>query len=211
MPAIPFSRRFRAAVSAVHADAAAHVLLFRSRSAPASPTPAGRWSAAPGAVPSADALEDYEPRQTSKLYAADGRYITELGLERRTLVKIADIPPLVRQRVRRHRGQALLPARRHRLGERAARRGRRPQEPQLQRRLLDDHDAARAQHLPRAALARQDAHSQAERSEGRARDRGEVLEGQDPRALSQPDQLRQRRLRHRDRRAALLRQSRSRT
>src|SRR6185503_555737 len=50
-----------------------------------------------GRCPSAAALDDYEPHQTSKLYAADGRYITELGLEKRTLVKFADIPPLVRQ------------------------------------------------------------------------------------------------------------------
>ena len=49
-----------------------------------------------GRCPSADALRAYEPRQTSKIYAADGRFIAELGLERRTLVKIADIPPLVR-------------------------------------------------------------------------------------------------------------------
>ena len=50
-----------------------------------------------GRCPSAGALADYEPRQTSKLFAADGRFIAELGLERRTLVKLADIPPLVRE------------------------------------------------------------------------------------------------------------------
>src|SRR3954470_6132260 len=49
-----------------------------------------------GRCPSAQALQDYEPRQTSKLIAVDGRFIAELGLERRTLVKIGDIPPLVR-------------------------------------------------------------------------------------------------------------------
>ncbi|MGE5102477.1 MAG: PBP1A family penicillin-binding protein [Deltaproteobacteria bacterium] len=49
-----------------------------------------------GRCPPADALAAYEPRQTSKLYAADGRFIAELGLERRTLVQIKDIPPLVR-------------------------------------------------------------------------------------------------------------------
>src|SRR5262252_164881 len=50
-----------------------------------------------GRCPSAEALDAYEPRQTSKLYAADGQFIAELGLERRTLVKFADIPPLVRE------------------------------------------------------------------------------------------------------------------
>ena len=47
--------------------------------------------------PSIEVLEDYTPRQTSKLYAADGRFITEIGLERRTLVPLRDIPVVVRQ------------------------------------------------------------------------------------------------------------------
>ncbi|HEX2780055.1 MAG TPA: transglycosylase domain-containing protein, partial [Gemmatimonadaceae bacterium] len=46
--------------------------------------------------PSIDVLEDYTPRQTSKLYAADGRFIAEIGLERRTLVPLRDIPQPVR-------------------------------------------------------------------------------------------------------------------
>lgn len=45
-----------------------------------------------GRCPSISALEEYVPRQTSKLYAADGRFITELGLERRTLMQLEDIP-----------------------------------------------------------------------------------------------------------------------
>ena len=49
-----------------------------------------------GACPSVEVLDQYQPRQTSKLYAADGRFIAELGLERRTLLKIDQIPPLVR-------------------------------------------------------------------------------------------------------------------
>lgn len=49
-----------------------------------------------GACPSVDVLEEYQPRQTSKLYAADGRFIAELGLERRTLLKLDQIPPVVR-------------------------------------------------------------------------------------------------------------------
>jgi len=42
--------------------------------------------------PSIDSLADYTPKQTSKLYAVDGRFIAELGLERRTLVKLNEIP-----------------------------------------------------------------------------------------------------------------------
>src|SRR5436309_16116122 len=50
-----------------------------------------------GRCPSVDLLAAYVPSQTSKLYAADGRFLAELGLERRTLVRIADIPPVVKQ------------------------------------------------------------------------------------------------------------------
>jgi penicillin-binding protein 1A len=49
-----------------------------------------------GQCPSVDVLELYQPRQTSKLYAADGRFLAELGLERRTVARLDDIPPLVR-------------------------------------------------------------------------------------------------------------------
>src|SRR5512140_1777748 len=48
------------------------------------------------ACPSIDALDKYRPRQTSKLYAADGRFVAELGLERRTLVPIEQIPKVLR-------------------------------------------------------------------------------------------------------------------
>jgi penicillin-binding protein 1A len=37
------------------------------------------------------------PQQTSKIYAADGRLITELGLERRTVLPLREIPLWVRQ------------------------------------------------------------------------------------------------------------------
>jgi penicillin-binding protein 1A len=45
--------------------------------------------------PSIESLAEYTPHQTSKLYAVDGRFIAELGLERRTLVKIDEIPKIV--------------------------------------------------------------------------------------------------------------------
>src|SRR3990170_4271409 len=50
-----------------------------------------------GACPPVDSLNDYTPRQTSKLYAADGRFIAELGLERRTLITLDEIPEHVQQ------------------------------------------------------------------------------------------------------------------
>lgn len=49
-----------------------------------------------GRCPSVDVIKDYEPRQTSKLFAADGSFIAELGLEHRTLVPLDDIPRTVR-------------------------------------------------------------------------------------------------------------------
>jgi penicillin-binding protein 1A len=50
-----------------------------------------------GACPSVEALAGYTPRQTSKLFAADGRFVAEIGNERRTLAKVQDIPAVVRE------------------------------------------------------------------------------------------------------------------
>lgn len=47
--------------------------------------------------PSLASLEKYQPRQTSRLYAADGRFVAEIGQERRTLVKLDQIPRQVRE------------------------------------------------------------------------------------------------------------------
>lgn len=48
-----------------------------------------------GQCPSIEVLDEYTPKQTSKLYAIDGRFISELGLEKRTLVKLSEIPMTV--------------------------------------------------------------------------------------------------------------------
>src|ERR687888_2109682 len=50
-----------------------------------------------GRCPSVEVLDEYTPRQTSKLYAADGSFIAEIGLERRTVVKLEQIPQIVRK------------------------------------------------------------------------------------------------------------------
>ena len=47
------------------------------------------------ACPSLEGLADYDPAQASKVYAADGRLITDLGLERRTVVPLKEISPAV--------------------------------------------------------------------------------------------------------------------
>ncbi|MCU0621809.1 MAG: transglycosylase domain-containing protein, partial [Gemmatimonadales bacterium] len=50
-----------------------------------------------GACPSLEGLDDYDPDQASKVYAADGRLITDLGLERRTVVPLTQMSPAVVQ------------------------------------------------------------------------------------------------------------------
>jgi len=59
----------------------------------------GSWTrvCAGARCPSISRLIQYGPPQTAKVYAADGRLIAELGLERRTVLKLADIPLFVRQ------------------------------------------------------------------------------------------------------------------
>src|SRR5512134_197124 len=45
--------------------------------------------------PSIEGLDQYDPNQASKVYAADGRLITDLGLERRTVVSLDEMSPAV--------------------------------------------------------------------------------------------------------------------
>lgn len=55
----------------------------------------GAWFnvCAGGACPSTAGLSGYDPDQASKVYAADGRLVTELGQERRTVVPISQMSP----------------------------------------------------------------------------------------------------------------------
>ena len=124
--------------------------------------------------PSIEILAEYTPHQTSKLYAVDGRFIAELGLERRTLVKIDEIPQDRAGRVRHHRRQALLPARRHRLAPRRsalvlrllARRLRRRDSP-------PSRCSSRATSSPSSISREKTLDPQDQGSESRARDRSQ--------------------------------------
>jgi penicillin-binding protein 1A len=57
----------------------------------------GSWSrACAGAnCPSIGALDAYRPTEALKIYAADGRLLTSLGLEQRTVVRLEDLPAAV--------------------------------------------------------------------------------------------------------------------
>lgn len=57
----------------------------------------GAWTrvCAGGACPSIAGLSNYDPEQASKLYAADGRLITDYGAQRRTVVPLQQISPAV--------------------------------------------------------------------------------------------------------------------
>src|SRR5919205_184012 len=59
---------------------------------------AAAWSSAcaGNTCPSIDELGNYDPNQASKLYAADGRLITDLGLERRTVIPLGEMSPYVK-------------------------------------------------------------------------------------------------------------------
>ena len=58
----------------------------------------GSWTRACAGTscPSIATLEGYRPTQTAKVYAADGRLITELGVERRSVLAFDEISPAVR-------------------------------------------------------------------------------------------------------------------
>ena len=59
----------------------------------------GSWQSLCAACPSVAQIRTWEPEETSKLYSHDGVLIGELGIERRTAVSLAALPPHVHQAV----------------------------------------------------------------------------------------------------------------
>lgn len=59
----------------------------------------GSWQSLCAACPSVAQIRTWEPEETSKLYSHDGVLIGELGIERRTAVSLAALPPHVPQAV----------------------------------------------------------------------------------------------------------------
>ena len=59
---------------------------------------AAAWSraCAGNTCPSIEELGGYDPDQASQVYAADGRLITDLGLERRTVIPLGEMSPYVK-------------------------------------------------------------------------------------------------------------------
>ncbi|HEX9582343.1 MAG TPA: PBP1A family penicillin-binding protein [Gemmatimonadales bacterium] len=58
----------------------------------------GSWTraCAGGGCPSIARLEEYRPSQAAKVYAADGRLVTDLGEQRRTVLRVDEIDPALR-------------------------------------------------------------------------------------------------------------------
>ena len=59
----------------------------------------GSWRNVCATCPSVAQIRTWEPEQTSKLFAADGALITELGMQRRTPVSLDALPEYVPQAV----------------------------------------------------------------------------------------------------------------
>ena len=170
----------------------------------ASPSASSGWSALVVAVAVAMAsLPDYQQLtrrsdlgQMIRVRAADGTVLVSLGPSFGHWLRYDEIPPTMRSGDDRGRGQALpQPYRRrpdrHRPIVQGAVRDR-----ALDAGRLDHHPAAGAQHLPD-----QQPHL---RPQGQGRRAGagagaQILQGPDPRALSEPRLFRRRRLWHRRR------------
>ena len=50
-------------------------------------------------LPSLEILTDYRPKIPLRIYTADGALIGEFGEERRALIKIQEVPPIMRQAI----------------------------------------------------------------------------------------------------------------
>ena len=50
-------------------------------------------------LPSLDTLTDYRPRIPLRVYTSDGYLLGEFGEERRDVVRIADVPPVLKQAI----------------------------------------------------------------------------------------------------------------
>ena len=157
--------------------------------------------------PSIAELGGYDPNQASKVYAADGRLITDLGLERRTVVPLGEMSPYVKaafittedKRFYEHHGidwYRVFGAIKNNLFKFRVAEGFSTITMQLARNLWPEDISGRDKTLRRKL---REAHVAREIE-------AQVPQGQDPRALPQPDRPRQSRLRRRGRLAAVLRQ-----
>src|SRR5690606_15226054 len=50
-------------------------------------------------LPSLETLTDYRPRIPLRVYTSDGHLLGEFGEERRDVVRIADVPPVLKQAI----------------------------------------------------------------------------------------------------------------
>ncbi len=157
-------------------------------------------------LPDYSQLQDYEPPVMTRVHASDGALVAEYARERRLYLPIQAVPKLVLnafiaaedKSFYDHGGLDFQGIARAALHPGAELRHR----PAAAGRL--HHHAAGREELP--AHQRGELRAQDQGSAARAEDRAHLFEGQDPRALSQRNLSRPRRLRGRCRIAALFRQ-----
>ena len=157
--------------------------------------------------PSIAELGGYDPNQASKVYAADGRLITDLGLERRTVVPLGEMSPYVKaafittedKRFYEHHGidwYRVFGAIKNNISKFRVAEGFSTITMQLARNLWPEDISGRDKTLRRKLREAQVAREI----------EAQVPQGQDPRALPQPDRPREPGLRRRGGLPALLRQ-----
>ena len=149
-----------------------------------------------------DSLQSVDIGTNSFVYAADGSLLGSIPAERnREPVTAADMSLWIRKATHRDRGPPLLRARRRRRRGHRARSGREPPRRRDRRGRVDDHAAARAEPLH---LEGADGSAQGEGGVPGDEARPRADEAVDPDLVSEPELLRESRVRHRGGRADLL-------
>jgi penicillin-binding protein 1A len=60
-------------------------------------------------LPSLEVLTDYRPKIPLRIYTADGHLIGEFGEERRAVIAIGDVPPLMKKAILPRQSPSRLP------------------------------------------------------------------------------------------------------
>ncbi len=134
-------------------------------------------------LPSLEALTDYQPKVPLRVVSAEGDLLGEFGEERRADRRHQGGPGCHETGYFGRRRRTFLSARRCGLFERRPRGAGQCRHRDAAGRR-HHHHAGRPQFLPHP---RKDRHAQAARGPARLEDRGQPVQGRDPRAVRQPD------------------------